>query len=98
MSSGGIRQSFGQRRVGAEHTFFKFGVNSGYSWGSTARSVILAVMGVCMINQLCRGNIMGRVTETSEVYVPVALSRPTPRNTPPMMDGFAGDDDTPNTR
>lgn len=83
---------------GAEHTFFKFGLNSGYTWFTTARMIVYGFVGILAINQITRGNIWGEVSETSEVYIPL-LAHPEQRfrRHPATDSGFVGDDDETST-
>lgn len=44
------------------------------TWGGTFKSIATTLIGVALINQLCRGNMLGYVDDSVDVYLP--LSRP----------------------
>jgi hypothetical protein len=73
---------------GAQSTFFHHGVQSETPWSSTFRSVAFALVGIATVNQICRGNIWGEVTEESEVYVPLPVQRRSERQI--STTGFVG--------
>jgi hypothetical protein len=76
---------------GAQASFFRQGLRSETPWSSTFRSLAYAVVGIAVINQICRGNVWGDVAEGAEVFVPLPMIKKNERSL--SSSGFAGDKD-----
>lgn len=78
---------------GASGAWFGSGQRSD-SWSGCLASFLAGLIGIGVINQFTRGNVLGDCTNQAEIVMPVRDHLPV-RRAPPLPDtsGFAGDDE-----